>query len=63
MNRGHVELMRRDNLPHPNRLHELLGREPARIRSFDKWKITGRELELYDASGNAIASFEARHMK
>jgi NADH dehydrogenase len=28
---GHVELMRRDNLPRPNRLSELLGREPARI--------------------------------
>jgi len=28
---GHLELMRRDNLPHPNRLPELLGREPARM--------------------------------
>ncbi len=30
---GHIELMRRDNVPHPNRLSDLLGREPARIGS------------------------------
>src|SRR6266568_2130944 len=30
---GHIELMRRDNVPHPNRLSALLGREPARIGS------------------------------
>ncbi len=28
---GHIELMRHDNVPHPNRLSELLGREPAHI--------------------------------
>ena len=28
---GHIELMRRDNVPHPNRLPLLLGREPARV--------------------------------
>ena len=28
---GHWELLRRDNLPQPNRLAELLGREPRRI--------------------------------
>ncbi|TMH22707.1 MAG: hypothetical protein E6H61_07390 [Betaproteobacteria bacterium] len=28
---GHIELMRRDNVPHPNRLSELLGHAPARI--------------------------------
>lgn len=27
------------------------------------WKITGQHLELFDASGKVIASFEARHMK
>lgn len=27
------------------------------------WKITGQELELYDGSGNAIASFEAQYMR
>jgi NADH dehydrogenase len=30
---GHVELLRRDNVPHPNRLPELLGRTPSRIGS------------------------------
>ena len=30
---GHIELMRRDNLPNPNRLTALLGRTPARIGS------------------------------
>jgi NADH dehydrogenase len=30
---GHIELMRRDNAPHPNRLPELLGRPPRRIGS------------------------------
>ena len=28
---GHIELMRHDNIPHPNRLAELLGRAPAPI--------------------------------
>ena len=28
---GHIELLRRDNLPHPNRLPELLGRRPAAV--------------------------------
>src|SRR5262245_4787599 len=28
---GHIELMRRDNVPHPNRLPVLLGRIPSRI--------------------------------
>jgi len=28
---GHIELMRRDNVPHPNKLPALLGRAPARI--------------------------------
>src|SRR5262249_3979425 len=28
---GHIELMRRDNLPHPNRLPDLLGRRPAAV--------------------------------
>jgi heat shock protein HslJ len=28
-----------------------------------KWKITGQKLELYDGSGTAVASFEARSMK
>jgi uncharacterized protein YbjT (DUF2867 family)/fatty acid desaturase len=28
---GHIELMRRDNIPHPNRLPALLGREPAPV--------------------------------
>jgi len=30
---GHIELLRRDNVPHPNRLPELLGRAPARVGS------------------------------
>lgn len=28
---GHIELLRRDNVPHPNRLPDLLGRAPARV--------------------------------
>jgi heat shock protein HslJ len=28
-----------------------------------KWKIAGQKLELYDGSSNAIASFDAVHMK
>ena len=28
---GHIELMRRDNIPHPNRLPALLGREPTPV--------------------------------
>src|SRR5262249_13137567 len=28
---GHLELMRRDNIPQPNRLPELLGRAPASV--------------------------------
>jgi len=30
---GHIELMRRDNVPHPNRLPELLGRAPLFVGS------------------------------
>jgi len=30
---GHIELMRRDNVPHPNRLPELLGRAPLSVGS------------------------------
>src|SRR5262249_38303408 len=30
---GHIELLRRDNVPHPNRLPELLGRAAARVGS------------------------------
>ncbi len=33
------------------------------LSRVDKWKITGQQLELYDASGNAIASFEAQYTK
>ena len=55
---GHIELMRRDNLPHPNRLPELLGREPARVgavpdesRSSDGygWRAVLRNLIAYFA--------------
>src|SRR5512138_2872118 len=33
---GHVELLRRDNLPHPNRLPELLGRRPAAVGALPR---------------------------
>lgn len=33
------------------------------LTQANNWKITGQNLELYDGAGNAIASFEARHMK
>jgi heat shock protein HslJ len=33
------------------------------LNHVDKWKITGRELELYDATGSPIASLEARYVK
>jgi len=55
---GHIELMRRDNLPHPNRLPELLGREPARVgagpdesRSCDGygWRAVLRNVIAYFA--------------
>jgi putative lipoprotein len=33
------------------------------LPQVSKWKITGQHLELFDASGNVIASFEARQIK
>lgn len=36
----------------------LNGLEKARV-----WKVTGHKLELFDASGNPVASFEARDVK
>lgn len=33
------------------------------LSKVSQWKIAGQQLELSDADGNAIASFEARHMK
>jgi NADH dehydrogenase len=36
---GHIELMRRDNLPHPNRLPALLGRAPAPVRSTQRSRV------------------------
>ena len=33
------------------------------LRQVHKWKITGQHLELFDAAGNPVARFEARHMK
>lgn len=41
---GHIELMRRDNLPHPNRLPALLGRAPARVGAAAG---SSRPTELY----------------
>ena len=38
---GHIELLRRDNLPHPNRLPELLGRAPARVGSAPAFDAYG----------------------
>jgi heat shock protein HslJ len=32
------------------------------LTQVDTWKITGQRLELMDASGKAITSFEARHL-
>jgi heat shock protein HslJ len=40
--------------------------ETAFLRALNRvatWKITEQKLELYDDSGNAIASFEAQHMR
>jgi hypothetical protein len=28
-----------------------------------KWKIMGKQLELFDDAGNLVARLEARHMK
>ena len=47
---GHIELMRRDNVPHPNRLSELLGREPARIGCAPRLPAPAK-LGLPDAYG------------
>src|SRR2546426_500304 len=47
---GHIELMRRDNVPHPNRLSELLGREPARIGCAPRLPAPAR-LGVPDAYG------------
>lgn len=33
------------------------------LNEVAKWKITGRHLQLSDASGKVVAQFEARHMK
>jgi copper homeostasis protein (lipoprotein) len=33
------------------------------LRRVNKWKIAGQHLELFDAAGNLVARFEARHMK
>lgn len=37
---GHVELLRRDNVPHPNRALELLGRAPGRIGPVPESSVT-----------------------
>ena len=42
---GHIELLRRDNVPHPNRLSELLGRPPARVGAVPALIVAG---ELVD---------------
>jgi copper homeostasis protein (lipoprotein) len=33
------------------------------LRQVNTWKIVGQHLELFDAAGNLMARFEARHMK
>ena len=33
------------------------------LGQVSKWKIVGQHLELFDAAGNLVARFEARHMK
>jgi len=33
------------------------------LKQVNKWKITGQQLELFDATGSLLASFEARHLK
>jgi heat shock protein HslJ len=33
------------------------------LRHARKWKILRQHLELFDAAGNLVARFEARHMK
>jgi fatty acid desaturase/uncharacterized protein YbjT (DUF2867 family) len=43
---GHIELMRCDNVPHPNRLPELLGRAPARVGSAPASDAYGRRAVL-----------------
>jgi heat shock protein HslJ len=33
------------------------------LKQVNRWKITGQQLELFDAAGNPLASLEARHLK
>ena len=33
------------------------------LKQVNTWKITGQQLELVDAAGNPLASFEANHLK
>ena len=35
----------------------------AALRQVNTWKIVGQHLEVFDAAGNLLARFEARHMK
>ena len=32
------------------------------LRHVSRWKIAGQQLDLFDAAGDAVARFEARHM-
>jgi putative lipoprotein len=33
------------------------------LKQVRRWQIAGQQLELFDAAGNAVARFEARHMQ
>jgi NADH dehydrogenase len=64
---GHLELMRRDNVPRPNRLPELLGRSPAQVgpvSSLVSWssrrrsRLVGRP--LIPAAGSGLRRRRSR---
>ena len=52
---GHIELMRRDNLPHPNRLPALLSRAPTRVESPAGDIGTSRESADYRMRRNFVS--------
>jgi heat shock protein HslJ len=33
------------------------------LKQVNRWKITGQQLELFDAGGKLLATFEAHHVK
>jgi len=33
------------------------------LKQVNRWKVTGQQLELFDATGNLLASCESRHLK